>query len=36
LARQVALVLINQGSRQGDADLRPALDVLRRADVEML
>jgi diacylglycerol kinase (ATP) len=29
-----ALVLINQGSRQGDTDLRPALDVLRRAGLE--
>ena len=36
MAGQVALVLINQGSRQGDADLRPALDVLRRADVEVI
>jgi diacylglycerol kinase (ATP) len=34
LARPSALVLINQGSRQGDADLRPALDVLRRAGLE--
>jgi diacylglycerol kinase (ATP) len=31
-----ALVLINQGSRQGEADLRPALDVLRRALVEVI
>jgi diacylglycerol kinase (ATP) len=31
-----ALVLINQGSRQGEADLRPALDVLRRGGVEVI
>jgi diacylglycerol kinase (ATP) len=34
LSGRIALVLINQGSRQGDADLRPALDVLRRSGVE--
>jgi YegS/Rv2252/BmrU family lipid kinase len=31
-----ALVLINRRSRQGDADLSPALDVLRRAGIEVI
>jgi YegS/Rv2252/BmrU family lipid kinase len=33
---RAALVLINQGSRQGDADLRPALDLLRQAGLEVV
>jgi diacylglycerol kinase (ATP) len=31
-----ALVLINRGSREGDADLRPALDRLREAGLEVV
>jgi diacylglycerol kinase (ATP) len=33
---QAALVLINRRSRQGEADLAPALDVLRRAGIEVI
>jgi YegS/Rv2252/BmrU family lipid kinase len=33
---QTALVLINQGSRQGNADLRPAFDLLRQAGLEVI
>ena len=33
---RAALVLINQGSRQGDADLGPALDLLRQAGLEVV
>jgi YegS/Rv2252/BmrU family lipid kinase len=36
VSARTALVLINQRSRQGDADLRPALDLLRQAGVEVL
>jgi len=33
---RAALVLINQGSRQGDADLGPALDLLRQEGLEVV
>jgi YegS/Rv2252/BmrU family lipid kinase len=36
LSSGAALLLINRGSRQGDADLRPALDLLHRAGVEVI
>jgi len=36
LSTRAALVLINQGSRQGDADLLPALDLLRDAGLEVI
>lgn len=36
MSAQVALVLINQGSRQGTADLCPALDRLREADLALV
>lgn len=36
LSGRAALVLINRGSRQGDADLRPALDLLRQAGLEVV
>jgi diacylglycerol kinase (ATP) len=36
VSAKAALVLINQKSRQGDADVRPALDLLRQAGVEVV
>jgi diacylglycerol kinase (ATP) len=36
LSTRAALVLINQGSRQGDADLGPAIDLLRDAGLEVV
>jgi len=36
VSRRAALVLINRGSRQGDADLGPALDLLRQAGLEVV
>ena len=36
MSGRAALILINQGSRQGDVDLRPALDLLRAAGLEVV
>jgi diacylglycerol kinase (ATP) len=36
VSRRAALILINRGSRQGDADLSPALDLLREAGLEVV